>query len=134
MDFEQTCIIFATKIASMATREEVASFLSTFTVKSKILGIVFRGDRVKNQQTLADLEISALQREEEILSLKAEHYSAGPIEETLNKGEDMWVFGKKIKGKEVYIKITLGGCNHKTFCISFHIAERKMSYPFSDKK
>lgn len=118
----------------MATREEVASFLSAFTVKSKILGIVFRGDRVKNQQTLADLEISALQREEEILSLKAEHYSAGPIEETLNKGEDMWVFGKKIKGKEVYIKITLGGCNHKTFCISFHIAERKMSYPFSDKK
>lgn len=117
----------------MATREEVVSFLSTFTVKSKTLGIVFQS-RGKNLQTLADLEISALQREEEVLNLKVEHYSSGPIEETLNKGEDMWVFGKRIKGKEVYIKITLGGYGNKTFCISFHIAEHKMNYPFSDKK
>ena len=46
----------------------------------------------------------------------------------------MWIFGKRIEGKEVYIKITLGGYNKETFCISFHIAEHKMSYPFSDKR
>lgn len=54
----------------MATKEEVVSFLNNFTTKSKTLGIVFRGDRQKNIQTLADLEISATKREEEVLSLK----------------------------------------------------------------
>lgn len=118
----------------MASREEVASFLSTFIAKSKILGIIFRGDRFKNRQTLADLEITELQRNEEILSLEVEHYSSGPNKDVLNKGEDMWVFGKRIKGKEIYIKITIGGYDGRTFCISFHIAERKMNYPFSEKK
>lgn len=99
-----------------------------------MFGMLFRGDRQKNRQTLAELEISALQREEEIMSLKVEHYSSGPEEDTLNKGEDMWIFGKHIKGKEIYIKITLGDYNKQTFCISFHIAEHKMNYPFSEKK
>lgn len=118
----------------MTTREEVASFLSKFKTKSKLLGIIFRGDRHKNEQALADLEISALRRREEVLSLEVENYSDGPKKDTLNKVEDMWIFGKRIEGKEVYIKITLGGYNKETFCISFHIAEHKMSYPFSDKR
>lgn len=118
----------------MATREEVTSFLSNFIAKGRMFGIYFRGDRLKNRQTLADLEISAMQREEEVLTLKTEHYASGPTEDNLNHGEDMWVFGKQIKGKEVYIKITSGKHNDKAFCISFHIAEHKMSYPFSDKK
>ncbi len=41
----------------------------------------------------------------------------------------MWVFGKDVKGKEVYIKITLGKPNSHTICISFHKAEFPMSYP-----
>ena len=118
----------------MVTREDVISFLSAFVAKSKMIGIVFRGDRQKNQQTLADLELSAMQREHEVLMLEVHHYSSGPIKDTLNKGEDMWVFGKKIRSKEVYIKITQGGYGNKTFCISFHIAEHKMNYPFSEKK
>lgn len=118
----------------MATPQEVASFLSNFIAKGKLFGIYFRGDRLKNRQTLADLEISAMQRKEEVLALKVEHYSSGPVEDVLNHGEDMWVFGKNIRGKEVYIKITAGKQNDKAFCISFHIAEHKMSYPFSDKK
>ena len=43
---------------------------------------------------------------------------------------DMWVFGKDIKGREVYIKIMLGGNNCQTICISFHIAEHPLSYKF----
>ena len=40
------------------------------------------------------------------------------------------VFGKDVKGREVYIKITLGYQNGQTICISFHIAEHPMQYPF----
>ena len=117
----------------MSNREEVDVFLSRFKIKSKTFGIIFRGDRKQNIQTLAELEITALQRQDEVMSLNISNYSSGPIQDTLNKGDDMWVFGKIIKGKEIYIKITLGGLNNQTFCISFHIAEHKLNYPFSEK-
>ena len=35
-----------------------------------------------------------------------------------------------VKGREVYIKIMLGGVGCQTICISFHIAERPLVYPF----
>ena len=34
------------------------------------------------------------------------------------------------KEREVYIKITLGYENGQTICISFHIAEHPLNYPF----
>ncbi len=119
----------------MATREEVASFLSIFVTKSEMFGMIFYGGRQKNMNTLAELEISALEREQEILSLNVTNYKAGPIEDKAGyHNTDMWEFGKKIKGKEVYIKITPGQYNASTLCISFHIAEHKINYPYSDKK
>ncbi len=92
--------------------------------------MVFRGDRLKNLQTLAELEINTSEREQEILSLVVEDYSSGPEKDTLNKGDDMWIFGKMVKGREIYIKITLGGYNGAAFCISFHLAEHKLNYPY----
>jgi hypothetical protein len=53
----------------------------------------------------------------------------GPLEEKLYGGSDMWVFGKTLKKKEVYIKITLGAYGGSVICISFHLAEYKMQYP-----
>jgi hypothetical protein len=40
-----------------------------------------------------------------------------------------WVFGKDVKGREIYIKIMLGAKNSQTICISFHIAEHPLKYP-----
>ena len=50
-------------------------------------------------------------------------------DDTLNHCGEMWVFGKDVKGQEVYIKITLGK-GASALCISFHIAEHPMNYPF----
>ncbi|SFD02485.1 hypothetical protein SAMN05518672_10196 [Chitinophaga sp. CF118] len=61
--------------------------------------------------------------------LKVTDYSEGPKTENLYGGADMWVFGKKIKEHEVYIKITLGVGGAQVICISFHIAESPMKYP-----
>ena len=44
--------------------------------------------------------------------------------------EDGTVFGKDVKGREVFIKITLGYENGQTICISFHLAEYPLKYPF----
>ena len=95
----------------------------------KVFGILFRDDREKNRKALFDLDISRLERLEIIKSIETEDYSDGPIADELNLGTEMWIFGKDVKGIEVYIKITMGGFNGRTICISFHRAERPMDYP-----
>lgn len=117
----------------ITNKDDIEKFLKDFKTKLKIWGIIFRDDRGKNAQTLLDLEITPSKRIEIISKLEVEDYSQGPLEETLYGGSDMWVFGKKVKKKEAYIKITMGLPNNKTICISFHIAEKQMNYPFKNK-
>lgn len=116
----------------MATKVDVEEFLGQFKVKMEIFGILFRNDRGKNIQTLADLNITELERLRIVKSIEIEDYSEGPIIDTLYKGTDMWVFGKDVKNQEVYIKITMGNQTQRTICISFHIAEHPMKYPFKE--
>ena len=97
--------------------------------KIKVFGIIYRDDRGKNVQTLVDLEITPKYRDTVIINLEVKDYSEGPDNDTLNHCGKMWVFGKDVKGKEVYIKITLGK-GGSALCISFHIAEQPMNYPF----
>ena len=113
----------------MATLNEIEIFLNDFFTKLGIWGIYVRDDRSKNAQTLLDLEISPADRIKLITKLVATDYSEGPLPETLLKGSDMWVFGKKVKEREIYIKITMGQTDSKVICISFHIAEHSMKYP-----
>jgi hypothetical protein len=117
----------------MATKHEVEVFLKELHVKIEIFGILFFDNRGKNQQTLLDLEITPTYRREIISSLKVEDYSQGPLEEKMHGILPMWVFGQKVKQKEVYIKISMGAENNNVICISFHIAEHPMSYPFKNK-
>ena len=113
----------------MISLSEVETFLNQFHTKMNIFGIIYRDDRGKNQKALEELEIIPSYRKVIIESLKSEDYVEGPIIDQLNKLGEMWVFGKDLKGKEVYIKIMLGGVNCQTICISFHIAEHPLSYP-----
>ncbi len=113
----------------MATKDEVERFLNRFYEKLSVYDIIFRDDRGKNAQALAELEITPLKRLEVIKRITLEDYSEGPIANTLNELGDLWVFGKDVKGHEVYIKISLGLPNNKTICISFHKAEHPMTYP-----
>lgn len=110
--------------------DDVNSFLKQFNIKAQVFGILFRDDRPKNRETLLLLEITPLQREVIVKSLQVEDYVEGPVIDELNRRSEMWVFGKDVKGHEVYIKITLGYENGQTICISFHIAEHALTYPF----
>ena len=69
-------------------------------------------------------------KEEIVKTIAPEDYSEGPIRNMLNRFGDLWVFGKDVKGQEVYIKICYGLPNHSTICISFHVAEFPMNYPY----
>ncbi len=114
------------------TKQEVERFLSNFHTKMKVFGIVFRDDREKNEKTLLALEITGKYRETVIMGLEYRDYVDGPIVDTLNQMGEMWVFGKDVKGREVYIKITMGLPGSNTICISFHLAEFPLVYPFKD--
>ncbi len=116
----------------MATSEEVRIFLQDFKVKLGVWGVIFRDDRGKNAQTLLDLEIIPVFREKILKELQVVDYNEGPKKEVLYGGADMWVFGKTIKGQEIYIKISLGFQGAQVICISFHIAEHPLDYPLKN--
>ena len=118
----------------MITKEEVQKFLEQFNTKVMVFGIIFRDDRQKNKEALQQLDITPMQRELIVKNLQVQDYVEGPVIDVLNKQGEMWVFGKDVKGREVYIKITLGYQNCQTICISFHIAEHPLVYPFKDKE
>ena len=111
------------------TIDDVRSFLEQFHAKMKIFGIIYRDDRGKNQKALEELEIVPSFRKVIIENLKVEDYVEGPIIDTLNHLGEMWVFGQDVKGREVYIKIMISNVGGQTICISFHLAESKLTYP-----
>ncbi|MFN6048430.1 MAG: toxin, partial [Bacteroidota bacterium] len=110
----------------MRRDSEVATFLNDFKEKMKFWDVLFRDDRGKNTQALVDLEIRPIERKAILNAIETRDYSEGPLEEKMYGGADMWVFGKTIKKKEVYIKITIGPMGSSVICISFHLAQHKM--------
>jgi hypothetical protein len=117
-------------MGKVLTKEDVQKFLDQFHSKMKVFGIIYRDDRGKNQKTLEELEIVPLFRKVIIENLTVEDYVEGPVVDTLYKIGDMWVFGKDGKEREVYIKIQISELSGQTICISFHLAESPMKYPF----
>lgn len=117
-------------MGKVLTKEDVQKFLDQFHSKMKVFGIIYRDDRGKNQKTLEELEIVPLFRKVIIENLTVEDYVEGPVVDTLYKIGDMWVFGKDVKEREAYIKIQISELSGQTICISFHLAESPMKYPF----
>jgi hypothetical protein len=111
------------------TEYDVELFLNDFKLKMQFMDIVFLNNRAKNVQTLAVLEIPVKKQKQIIEELEVKDYSEGPIEDTNFVGSPLWVFGKNVKGYELYIKISMGMPNRNTLCISFHISEFPINYP-----
>ncbi len=107
----------------------VEAFLQRFHAKLGIWNVLYLDDRAKNYQTRIDLGLRPSQRTEYLKKLEVADYSQGPLPE-LYFDSEMWVFGKFINNHEVYIKITLGQRDNPVICISFHVAEFPMNYPF----
>lgn len=111
-------------------RDIVREFLIEFKgiVSSHGLHIV---QRPVNKDALTELGLTKENVKDEILSLSVADYCTGPEIDRDMPG-DIWVFGKTIDGKEVYIKLKIvnkGGKKIAT-CISFHPARYPLSFPF----
>ena len=117
----------------MATITEVEAFLRDFKIKYKVFGLFFRDTRQKNTQALFDLEMTAAKRLDIVQSISVKDYCEGPIDDSLYWIASLWVFGKKYKNQEIYIKISMGLKDDPTICISFHLAEHPMKYPLKSQ-
>ena len=105
------------------TEYEVELFLNDFKVKMQFMDIVFMNNRAKNAKTLAILEMPVTKQKQIIEELEVKDYSEGPIEDTNFVGSPLWVFGKIVKGYEVYIKIS-NGMPNRGCLIVIHCASR----------
>lgn len=113
-------------------RETVNVFLRDFKGLMQE-GRYFVKPHQKNLQTLIVLGITYKIRNDTVLALKVSDYSSGPNMDEYGKA-DYWVFGKEINKIEIYIKLqlfTYPDGNERAGCISFHIAERPLKYPFN---
>jgi hypothetical protein len=115
----------------MGQREDVEAFLNDFKQKLRSFGMVFLRSRGENLKTVLELELSENSVREHLANLAVENFYKGPSRDS-DDGPDLWEFGKRIGGREVYIKITKGKFNKPVVCISFHFPARTITYPFND--
>jgi hypothetical protein len=88
-----------------------------------------------NEDTLTALQIMPQHRAEEIRKLKYSDYYRGPSPDFDYPTHDVWEFGRRVKGQEVYIKLKvyLENGKKKAKCFSFHFPKHKITYPFKQK-
>lgn len=89
-----------------------------------------KGNHKKNLDTLIQLGITTIQRDDVIRQLKVEDYCSGPFEDEYKPKDSLWVFGKTIDEHEIYIKLKIDLNRNQAICLSFHISEYPMRYPF----
>lgn len=81
--------------------------------------------------TLVDLDYDVDDVIKNLKELRIEDYS-----ETLYDMDDanpplLFVFGKDIRGRQIYIKVKIkNGRSRRVLCVSFHYAEYKMKFPY----
>lgn len=89
----------------------------------------------KNKETMLLLGYQEEDVFDELLKLRREDYSSGPIPDKDGYLPDYWVFGRTIQGLEIYIKVKIknfddnGDRQLSCYCKSFHMAEKPLTYP-----
>ena len=111
-----------------AQPEQITFFLKLF--KEFAQSNFYFVDRKKSLDCLAYLGITVPQAKNEIMSLTYEDYHRGPLPDRGTTGGELWEFGKRIKGEEIFIRLKVVLQYNMAKCQSFHIAERPLKYPY----
>ncbi|MDD4525791.1 MAG: hypothetical protein PHX95_08105 [Lachnospiraceae bacterium] len=91
----------------------------------------YNKERFSTPYTLIDLDYDTSDVVDRLKELSASEYS-----ETLFDRDDfnpplLFVFGKDINGKQIYIKLKIREIDaERVLCVSFHYAEHLMEFPY----
>ncbi|WP_158011057.1 type II toxin-antitoxin system MqsR family toxin [Hymenobacter lapidarius] len=112
---------------------EVAEYLREFKDKLQFFGFIIV-DRDKNSsKTLLKLGINGDNVRSCLRELEPTDYFQGPTPNEQAGNPPVWVFGRELRGHEIYIKVHLGRPSRSVICISFHLAEHSITYPLKRK-
>ena len=113
-----------------ASRSQVLLFL--FLAKKCISRRFTFIPRNKNMATLAMLGISIQDAKQRVLALTPSDYVGGPEPNLVRPNEEVWIFGVAVESVDLYVKLSVIVEPEECVCISFHEADRPMSFPFRD--
>ena len=89
-------------------------------------------EKYSTPYTLLDLDYDIKDVAERLKELTTEEYSETKIDKDDLNPPLLFVFGKDINGKLVYIKLKLKGESRKrVLCVSFHYAKEQMTFPYA---
>ena len=81
--------------------------------------------------TLLDLEYNAEDVVNRLKELKVEEYAETKIDTDDINPPILFVFGKYINDRLIYVKLKIRDQQKQIVCVSFHYAKDKMQYPYA---
>lgn len=82
--------------------------------------------------TLLDLDYDTEDVVNRLKELKVEEYSETKIDKDDLNPPLLFVFGKDINGRLIYVKLKIkGGQQKHILCVSFHYAKHEMKFPYA---
>ncbi len=138
---EEAVTIFLSTISKrrdvIAFLNELRSFLDRkdFNIDSDIFIIRKRKDNDENYSTpytLLDLDYDTWDVIDRLKELSVSEYSETKIDKDDLNPPLLYVFGKIIDGKLVYVKLKIKGEPKRyVVCVSFHYAKESMEFPYA---
>jgi hypothetical protein len=116
---------------TIGSTQEVEEFLKEFKLlipTTAQLHLVFRKDG-STQNTMSILGYTKTNVHAELLQLTSADYNKHEGDRNQPSSPQVWIFGKQIQGKEIYIKIKKHRAGTKGVCISFHESKWALTYP-----
>ena len=118
--------------------EELKEILNnkSFDIDKELIVIISKKSEEKEMfstyHTLQELEYDSEDIVERLKELELKDYSETLFDKDDDKPPLLFVFGKEINSRQVYIKIKIKGeAEKRVLCLSFHYAEREMHFPYA---
>lgn len=131
------------KIPILSDKKDVKKFLDdlktiindvSFDSNDDLIIIKSSKDEVQysTRYTLLDLDYDTVDVVDRLKELTVSDYSETLIDKDDDKPPLLFVFGKDINNRQVYIKLKIKGENNRRIsCLSFHYAKHKMKFPYA---
>lgn len=89
------------------------------------------GQKFSTPYTLLDLDYDAEDVVNRLKELKVEEYSETKIDKDDVNPPILFVFGKDVNGRPIYVKLKIRDQQKQVVCVSFHYAKDKMEFPYA---